>query len=337
MLGFGALGEFALGEVGARTLALTSDILREAVTEFVDVKKALPSLPSELHHFTSLETGYRIIEGDNVRLSHAEYSNDQTEMEKAEEIIRRELGRSADPFFVQVLTEYQKLAPDLDAYVFCMSAGKLVGNPPQDILSQWRAYGQDGRGACLTLDGGNLARIVSNTPGLRINPVIYDRSIQSSFVNDILNRGLAAHGRGDPIAREATIAALVFATPLMKAPVFAEEQEWRLIFMPPQVGPQPRLGFHPRRDFLAPYIELAHIWTILRLEMLKVPELEATLGAETLRPCANVPPLVPITKVMIGPSGHQPLNLRAMAKLLRQANRHTVAILASEIPYRSLA
>jgi hypothetical protein len=100
MLGFGALDEFALGEMDGATLALTSDILKEVVTFLVDEEKLLPKPPSQLHHFTSLETASKIIIGDNIRLSHAEYSNDQTEMGQAKDIIRSELrNRSRDPIF----------------------------------------------------------------------------------------------------------------------------------------------------------------------------------------------------------------------------------------------
>jgi hypothetical protein len=88
----------------------------------------------------------------------------------------------------------------------------------------------------------------------------------------------------------------------MKAPGFAEEKEWRLIFMPPG-KPSAELCFYPRRDFLAPFIKLSHIWNILRPEMLQNPDLNATLPPEQSRPSAQVPPLVSIT--MIGPSGHQ--------------------------------
>jgi hypothetical protein len=233
-----------------------------------------------------------------------------------------------------VLSDYERLAPTLDAYIFCMSTEDSRCDPPQDILSQWRAYGQDGRGACLTLDVSKLGRLVSNTPGLRLNPVIYQRAIQVKFVGYILERGLKAHASNAPNAREATIAALVFVTPLMKAPSFEDEHEWRLIFMPPQVGVHPQLKFRALRDFLAPYIDLTHLWQDLRSTMVAISALRATLP--THLPVVSLP-LVPITEVMIGPSGHQSLNYRAITKLLIQANRPTVMIRQSSIPYRSLS
>ena len=155
---------------------LTKLILTKTITEFLSVSKLLPEPPSELHHFTTMEAACHIISSDDVRLTHAEYSNDQTEMERAKYIIRCALrDREADPFFSTVSTEYQRFASDLDAYVLCMSTGK-TGDAPQDILSQWRAYGQDGKGACLTLDRKDLDLLIHNTPGLRLNPAIYDSS-----------------------------------------------------------------------------------------------------------------------------------------------------------------
>jgi Protein of unknown function (DUF2971) len=337
MLGFGALGESALGEIPAPVLALTQDILQEIVTNFVDEKK-LSGPPAELHHFTSLDTACRIVEGDDVRLSHAEYSNDQTEMEEAKETIRHRLNArvARDPFFVQVLADYQNLAPNLDAFIFCMSTGlKTATGTSQDMLSQWRAYGQDGRGICLTLNASDLARLVYNTPGLRINPVIYDRTTQRLFVDAILDRAFAAHSAGDPNARGAAVAALVYTTPLMKAPGFVEEQEWRLIFMPP-AGVSPMLDFHPRRDFLAPYLTLNNIWFTLQPAMIAIPALAALLSP--IRAAARVPPLVPITQIMVGPSGHAALTQRAMQKLVAQvSHRGAIPITISAIPYRSLA
>jgi len=336
MLGIGALGQYALGQFPAAAIALTQDILQRVVTEFVDAEK-LPIRPAELHHFTSLDTARHIIEGDNVWLSHAEYSNDQTEMGEAKEIIRTQLSaRSAtDQFFAQVFADYQRLAPDLDAYIFCMSTGlRTATGPTPDMLSQWRAYGQNGRGICLTINASDLARLVSNTPGLRINPVIYDRAVQAQFVNAILDRAFAAHQAQDPSAHEAAIAALVYTTPLMKAPGFVEEQEWRLVFMPP-AGVVPRLGFHARRDFLAPYVTLNEIWFTLSPIMQNNPTLAASMPSPL--PAVHVPPLVPITKIMVGPSVHAPLTERAMRKLIAQTpTRGAITVSVSQIPYRSL-
>lgn len=214
-----------------------------------------------------------------------------------------------------------------------MSMDKTGTAPPQDILSQWRAYGQDGRGAALTLDTSHLARIVGHVPTLRINPVIYNDTTKQIFVDLILDAGLAKYG-SSANAADATVEALVFAVPLMKAAGFEEEREWRLIFMPPPLGTQAALGFHPRRDFLAPYFDFSYIWQHLRPLLTAIPQLRATLPSR--QPAASVPPLIQIKKVMVGPSGHQELNVRAIDKLLAQTGRPYVMVERSQIPYRSL-
>lgn len=83
--------------------------------------------------------------------------------------------------------DYKTLAPNLDAYIFCMSTGNKMA-PEQAILSQWRAYGQDGRGVCLTLEMAALKRLEDNTPGLRIAAVVYEEAKQVTIVKDILAR-----------------------------------------------------------------------------------------------------------------------------------------------------
>jgi hypothetical protein len=124
--------------------------------------------------------------------------------------------RPSCTFVKQLLVEYENLAPTLDAYIFCMSSIEH-GDAPQDNLSHWLAYGHDGRGACLTLATKGLERLVYNTPGSRLNPVIYENVLQERFINKILDQGLA---HADSNVSKAIISALVFATPLMKAAGF---------------------------------------------------------------------------------------------------------------------
>jgi hypothetical protein len=316
--------------VNYRTFSVQAEILEEALTK-MDRQGQLPPRQTGLHHYTTLETTQKILESDNIRLSHAEYSNDQREMEEAKRVITACLSASTLPagFIAAVTAGFANAAPHLDANIFCMSTGS------PDILSQWRAYGQDGRGATITLAFSHLADYTYHLPGLRINPVFYDPMIQRSLVDSILAAGNVRHAGGDPTAVDATIAALVFTTPLMKDVGFAEEQEWRLIFMPPSGAPQPTLKFYPRRDFLAPYVELQDLWFKVRPALLEIDELRRHIPInKRMLPSGN--PLIPATDIIVGPSGHQPLNERTMSKVLAQCGR-TCNLGKSTIPYRSLA
>lgn len=131
-------------------------------------------------------------------------------------------------------------------------------------------------------------------------------------------------------AVDETVEALVFCAPLMKHEGFQEEREWRLIYVPHGTGAPLPLKFHPRRDFLAPFLNLKELWNSA------TPIPMGTRGS----PPVNVPrphgnPLIPITAITVGPSGHQDLNVRAMRKAVSHLSK-TIPVTASSIPYRSL-
>ena len=54
----------------------TREILQGALTT-LGQQGQLPSPPAALYHYSSLEVIQKVLENDDLRLSHAEYSNDQ--------------------------------------------------------------------------------------------------------------------------------------------------------------------------------------------------------------------------------------------------------------------
>lgn len=186
----------------------------------------------------------------------------------------------------------------------------------------------------MTLDAGELTALAYYFPaGLRRNPVIYEPALQTALIDQILTQGSALYP-GTPTAVDATVGALIFAMPLIKHPGFAEEREWRLIYTPLEEAP-PVLEFHPRRDFLAPFVTLQHLWQVVRPKLAALPGFPVRPPLLNLPPPA-VPPLVPALSVMVGPSGHQPLNERAIQKVIAQW-RATLGLQKSATPYRSLS
>lgn len=65
----------------------------------------------------------------------------------------------------------------LDAYVVCFSAAR-------DLLSQWRAYGQQG-GYAIGFSGGALQSVAA-APRTRISlvPVVYDPEVQQEQISE---------------------------------------------------------------------------------------------------------------------------------------------------------
>jgi len=197
-----------------------------------------------------------------------------------------------------------------------MCDGVVEYGPPQDILSQWRAYAQDGRGGVISLDMARLTGIVGHVPGLRINPVAYDPALKRTLVDGVLAEGHKRYSVGVPTAVSDTVDALIFCVPLMKHTGFSEEKEWRLIYVPPITMLPTIIQFHSRRDFLTPFLDIKDLCTA---------------------PAPTLKPLIPITEVMVGPSAHQGLNIKAMLRKVVARFRPGLAVNSSQIPYRSLA
>lgn len=63
-------------------------ILEKVLTH--DLPDLAANRPTVLYHYSALETIQKIVEYDNVRLSHAEYSNDRHELLDAITLIERQ-------------------------------------------------------------------------------------------------------------------------------------------------------------------------------------------------------------------------------------------------------
>lgn len=108
-------------------------------------------IPSKLYHYCSIDSFYHIVKSKSLWLSNSSQMNDSNEniwIEKYFDVIKN--------FFKD--TKYQKLVKEsLDIYkwnsnppfIFCLSGSK-------DLLSQWRAYSQDGKGISMGFNTKNL-------------------------------------------------------------------------------------------------------------------------------------------------------------------------------------
>jgi hypothetical protein len=288
--------------------------------------------PPLLHHYTSLNAALSMIQAREIRLSHCEYLNDSTEIRGAIALINKIVTQKVDAaqhqsyhrpselFFRDVLSKFDNQSSLYEAFVFCLSAGDPNSLQGQDVLSAWRAYGRDGRGICLSYDSGQLALYAKGRNGLRLSQVIYDELLQERIVADILDRGWItfsqSNNQQDAVA--GTVAALVFMMPVLKHKAFVEEHEWRFIFLPEDQDPMSSgIKFQQRGDLVIPYYTME--------DALDPPNQPTR---DPSKPRLNLTPHV--TEIMVGPSGHQQLNLKSFDKV-----RGTATLRWSEIPYRS--
>ncbi len=282
-------------------------------------------VPEKLWHYTDSHGLKGIIENGTMRATHLAYVNDASEYLHAAtillEIIRAEktLGNS---------TLRQTVLDELDLFV--------AGTGPEDIapvfvacfstaensLNQWRAYGSGEGGYALSFDTKRLMEV--HHPNGILTPVIYDKSIQTNVVENLLVWGLNEYEQlcltdaalGTDPARRALwwnwfiLICAATVAPVLKNPAFKEEAEWRYVQL---AIPGTNMQFLPRPLGLRPYIDID-----FRVKM---------------KP-TDPAPLLPLTDLWSGPGRLTGVSLLAGRAFLEKHNYFGINLHKSEIPFR---
>lgn len=219
------------------------------------VRNAVDTPPPTLYHYTdwaSLEG----IEKGKLWVSHFDSLNDSSEVEYAGTLLLRLAGgnwRRGD--------SHRRSEIGYPDRLFCAHnatdrGGKLryacVASLSEegDLLNQWRAYGDKGRGVSIGLRGSDLAKLCKQggNSGWRLRRVIYDPAEQINLMCEVIARAPKPTTSGEHGARcrccmyfEQWLEELPIA---FKAPDWREEREWRLVRLsdkpPPRVRPSGR-------------------------------------------------------------------------------------------------
>lgn len=194
--------------------------------------------PPILYHYCSVETFYNIIINKTLWLTDSFSTNDYMENRWINKIIGELLPNYKNDenrqLFDNVFNLYE--LNDYTPFITCFSKNG-------DLLSQWRAYANDGSGIAI---GFNTAYFniehqlpftmaVFNKHSIGLHEVYYDYKIQLDIINRLLYEiSLSRH-----IPDEKTIelaSKLKRYSFILKNPAFFEEQEWRIIYTPLILG-----------------------------------------------------------------------------------------------------
>jgi hypothetical protein len=248
---------------------------------------SLPSAP--LFHYTDTAGVLGIVEGSLQWATNALFLNDEGEIVHATRLVADLYGRelAAHPSRVKPdLPSEFKEHNDIDwtireflhrlwslneggwfgvnAYVCCFCQ-------VDDLLSQWRAYGDRGGGFSIGFDASSLLDAArAGHAGALLGPVIYDRNDQIRVIEEIYRTvkqsllasldaaGLTSSGP-DPAASitanhaEAFTREVFLHAPFFKQETFEAEKEWRLVLTDPLVG---GVRFRPHTIAPIPYVEV---------------------------------------------------------------------------------
>lgn len=210
-----------------------------------------PKLPSTLYHYCSISTLLSIIENKNIWLSDAEKTNDFTEMKfllsNIGEVIEQILASYEGKYPKEILLKTKEITIETTeklllknipivkhakSFLICFSEAS-------DLLSQWRAYGNDGNGVAIGFNAELFNDFAQGS--YYLTKVIYNQEMTLDFLHAAIEKSLS-YAIESSINKESNIydifelkmnISMLIVTIwqesfVYKNDMFSEEREWRL-------------------------------------------------------------------------------------------------------------
>ena len=193
-----------------------------------------------LYHYTDLNAFLSIVQNRKLWLTGAYNLNDHQEISWTHQKIGCKLGELASKHGRERSDEIWAL---LQASAGVPYISSLSSEP--DLLSQWRAYGQNGSGISIGFKRSSLPsseRLPILTAGkkdsISLHQVIYDEKTQEQLIDSILAPAFEGKEIDDQahFAMSTAASQLAGLSSIFKNPAFSEESEWRIIHRPMIMG-----------------------------------------------------------------------------------------------------
>lgn len=251
------------------------------VDELIMEKSGVIEYPV-LFHYTSIEGMKSIISNNNLWATDYRFLNDAQEMMDGLDVLLKELESSEHAALHHFLKLMNVESLVTESFVnphilsFCSTS---------DLLSQWRAYGAESEGICLEFDLFTSHLSVdekSITTNGYLVPVVYDDLIKKDIIvdiiksieTDLLSINLCSESYNDlsEVDRHYISGMILskFITPILsfKNKSYAEESEWRAIFLPAKDEVENLRKFRTSNGTFTPYIEAVIIDNSAKSELL---------------------------------------------------------------------
>lgn len=319
----------------------TSEIYIEFNALWDDIQQAttFPEHRPLLAHYTSISTLESIMSKDELWFSNPLYMNDSEELrfgilEGAKAFRRCEAIRSAcgsTERYELVLNEFEKLLDQFsnehafDIYVFCLSEHDLKRDT-DGLLSMWRGYGGNGKGAAIIFDSTKLNHI--DPSPMIISKVNYaTQSERIDWLDEKLNQFATLLKNTDiPDAQlyipvYAIFERIKIFSIFTKHRGFIEEKEWRVAYL------RERDTAHKIDEMLHYSIGANGIEPKLKFKVQPIEGLtKPDLSLENI-----------IFQIILGPSISNPLAISSVKRMLEKVNKNVLAekLVASTTPFRT--
>ena len=295
---------------------LIRDVAARLTEKFSETQTERPRL---FYHYTSVEALHSILSKGAIWASDIAFLNDSSELSYASDLIAsvtKEFENEGSAEFLELLkrsggsaTEPTSAASGYLVCCFCVDG---------DLLSQWRAYGDGGKGIALGFDSHDFS-----VPELLVRRVLYDEQQQreliintlrafSDLVNNISMRYTASEMDANNTLPALSGLLRSFLTEYsftFKHPAFTEENEWRIIVPYDRCEWLDRILFRPSKSLLIPYTMMA-------------------FGDHVDKP------RLPLLEIVHGPTLHPELLKKSLHLLLEQQGYEHVEVRGSSAPLR---
>ena len=183
------------------------------------------SLPPVLYHYCGSNGFKGIIESKCLWLSHAGYMNDYSESKWLFEKAKNYLDRLAADGYTEY-ADFMSGGHSSPPFICCFSS-------KPDLLSQWRAYSDDGAGFAIGFSPSKmLDKYKYLKPFLPFSRAIYDEGEQDAEIEQAIGDSHKRFQAGaENLDAIHALGRLVMLAAICKNPGFREEHEWRLVYL----------------------------------------------------------------------------------------------------------
>lgn len=283
-----------------------------------------------IYHYTDLNGLIGIVESHTLFSTHINFLNDRKEFLHGLDIIESILKENNNEFYNSMSTELNKKIENLknlEKFVTCFSRNG-------DLLSQWRSYGNQGKGVAIGFDPLEITESFEEM--LHGINILYDEKDQKEILREIIKISIAYFDQhkihydweGCDYNFMISKAIIEFLESIIigwKHPSFSEEEEFRLEYDVDYLAnrkDKKEILFRKSDRLLIPYIKLYS----------KYREMDNENSEQIKHTGSNQK--FPITKIILGPSLDFESNKIAIQMLLKKNGFNYVEITASKIPYR---
>ncbi|MEZ7498598.1 DUF2971 domain-containing protein [Flavobacterium sp. Arc3] len=281
-----------------------------------------------VYHYVTLESFLSIVESQSLYFTNLYYLNDRKEYNHGVEIILDTLKHQAynetSESKLKILNYIEKNLESNNKssrYVACFSKNG-------DLLSQWRAYGNQGKGISIGFKKSNLEYF----DGVSLNcmNIEYREEFQKKIINEIIkiiiayfeNIKVSIDWEGynyELLVSKSIITFIEDFISNFKDPSFDEEKEFRLEYKIDgniNKNDNSKLLFRSNGSLIIPFYKIEYV---NRNDKLSIESEYKKL---------------PIEKIIIGPSLDYELNKNSIESFLLKFGYENIEIIQSKIPYR---